>query len=156
MSAHALRDRYHRFLASRLTFDDTKGEKPWWASRTRAQAHIVEHTEIKIANWDLPPLRIIVLADLHVGGHANDLERFVGIVSEVNEAQADLIVMPGDFVNMMPLGGGRVPPEVIGGTLGQLTARLGVFSVLGNHDNELSAERVENALRGHGISVLSN
>lgn len=156
MNGHALRDRYHRFLASRMTFDDTEGAKPWWASWTYAQPHIVEQVEIKIPEWQLPALRVVVLADLHIGSHAGDLERFESIVKEVNTLQADLIAMPGDFVNMMPLGGGRVPPEVIAGLLSQLTATLGVFAVLGNHDNELSAERIEGALSAKGIRVLSN
>jgi len=156
LSGHALRDRYHRFLASRLTFDDTEGDKPWWASWTYAQPHVVEHVDINSPAWQLPALRVVVLADLHIGSHAGDLARFESIVEEVNALQADLIVMPGDFVNMMPLGGGRVPPEVIADLLSKLTAKLGVFAVLGNHDNELSAEWIESALSRKGIRVLSN
>ena len=151
-----LRDRYHRLLAKHLVFDDLNGEKPWWASLTRAQDHIVEHVTISVAGWSLSSLKVAVLADLHVGGHADDLARFAGIVAEVNGLQPDAIVMPGDFVNMMPLGGGRVPPEIIARLLGKLTARYGVFAVLGNHDNELSADRVGGALRDVGIGVLEN
>ena len=151
-----LRDRYHHFLAKHLVFDDERGEKPWWASRARAQPHVTEHHSIGIKGWQLPPLRIIVLADLHMGSRADDLASFDKIVAEVNALKPDLIALPGDFVNMMPLGGGRIPPEVIAERLSRLIAKWGVFAVLGNHDNELSAERVENALRDHGISVLSN
>ena len=151
-----LRDRYHHFLTKHLVFDDERGEKPWWASRTRAQLHVTEHHSIAIKGWQLPPLRIVVLADLHIGSHADDLARYEEIVAEVNALEPDLIALPGDFVNMMPLGGGRIPPEVIAEILSRLVAKWGVFAVLGNHDNELSAERVEKALRDHGITVLSN
>ena len=151
-----VRDHYHRLLAKHLVFDDERGEKPWWAARTRAQPHIVEHISIVVTGWQLPSLRIAVLADLHVGSHADDLARFKQIIAEVNELQPDLVAMPGDFVNMMPLGGGRVPPEVIAELLSGLKAPYGVLAVLGNHDNELSAERVGGALRDVGIVVLEN
>ena len=126
-----LRDRYHHFLTKHLVFDDERGEKPWWASRTRAQLHVTEHHSIAIKGWQLPPLRIVVLADLHIGSHADDLARYEEIVAEVNALEPDLIALPGDFVNMMPLGGGRIPPEVIAEILSRLVAKWGVFAVLG-------------------------
>ena len=131
-----LRDRYHHFLAKRLVFDDERGEKPWWASRARAQPHVTEHRSIAIKRWQLPPLRIVVLADPHVGSHVDDLARFEQIVAEVNALKPDLIALPGDFVNMMPFGGGRIPPEVIAGRMAML---ITLFLVLINIFSAITA-----------------
>lgn len=94
--------------------------------------HIVEH-RLTISCPDLPEAfngyRIVQLSDLHLGTYRSN-PRFVNrVVNVVNKQHADLIVFTGDLVNynaneltpFMPL-------------LRTITAKDGVFSVLGNHD----------------------
>ena len=54
------------------------------------------------------------------------------------------------------LGGRLVAPEPIAQELGKLTANLGVFAVLGNHDRWYGADRVHQSLLSVGISVLED
>lgn len=64
--------------------------------------------------------------------------------------------VPGDFVIQGVLGGQPVAPEDIAGVLARLTAPLGVFATLGNHDWWLDGERVRKALETAGIQVIDN
>jgi predicted MPP superfamily phosphohydrolase len=97
-----------------------------------------------------------VLSDLHVGSHACDLERFQSIVRELNVYTFDLLLFPGDFVNMQPFGGGRIPPQMIAEILEPLAHKVPAVAVLGNHDAEYGNEHVATALATSGIAVLSN
>jgi uncharacterized protein len=105
----------------------------------------VERTHVRIALPRLAPelrgLRIVQLSDLHIG---NGLEggRLERLVEEVNALEADLVALTGDLFDFDPRHveeGARL--------LGGLRARLGVFTVLGNHDRYTGLERVVEALR---------
>lgn len=47
---------------------------------------------------DAPPLTIALLSDIHLGNRAMDEERLSRIVSEVNGARPDLVLLAGDLV----------------------------------------------------------
>lgn len=76
------------------------------------------------------PLRLVQLSDLHFG-RWHGLNEVRAWVDATLREQPDLIVITGDIVD------GRTSPEKIAALaheLGRLTAPLGVFAVLGNHD----------------------
>ncbi|WP_420447486.1 metallophosphoesterase [Candidatus Palauibacter sp.] len=100
--------------------------------------------------------RIALIADLHVGSPRNGRDNLRRVVRRVNETRPDLVLIAGDLTIDNVMGGRFVPPEEIAEDLAALDARHGVFAVLGNHDRWLSAERVEEALSGVGITVLDN
>jgi len=56
------------------------------------------------------------------------------IVAEAASFGPDLTLFGGDYMNMQPFGGGRVPPRPIVEILARLAAPCGRFAVLGNHD----------------------
>jgi len=88
-------------------------------------------TEIPIAG--LPAAydgyRIVQISDLHLGTYAGDTTYVRRIVDSVNAAHPDLIVFTGDIVNTTS---DELPPYT--DVLRRLSARDGVFSILGNHD----------------------
>lgn len=93
----------------------------------------LEVREVELTFSGLPEsfdgYRIVQLSDLHCSSYAAPgmVERLVG---KVNSLSPDLIVFTGDMVNSSP-------DELDGrmtGVLSGLSARDGVFSVLGNHD----------------------
>ncbi len=76
------------------------------------------------------PLRLVQLSDLHFG-RWHGLNEVRAWVDATLKEQPDVIVITGDIVD------GRTSPEkieVLAHELGRLTAPLGVFAVLGNHD----------------------
>jgi predicted MPP superfamily phosphohydrolase len=100
-------------------------------------------------------LRVTVFSDLHVGPPHITLARLRSIVEKANATEADLILMPGDFVQT-PLGWRMAEPEAIAAELKRLRAKAGVFAVLGNHDWWYDPTRVRRALEKEGIRVLDN
>jgi uncharacterized protein len=100
-------------------------------------------------------LRVTVFSDLHVGPPHITLARLRHIVEKANATEADLILMPGDFVET-PLGWRMAEPEAIAAELKRLRAKAGVFATLGNHDWWYDSKRVRQALEKEGIRVLDD
>jgi predicted MPP superfamily phosphohydrolase len=100
-------------------------------------------------------LRVTVFSDLHVGPPHITLARLRSIVEKANATEADLILMPGDFVET-PLGWRMAEPEEIAAELKRLRAKAGVFATLGNHDWWYDSRRVRQALEKEGIRVIDN
>ena len=116
------------------------------------------HYPLVLSNWPQPctGLTIVVLADLHVGGPHNGLTHLRKIVSEANAVQPDLVLLVGDYVIQGIIGGEFIAPETAAAVLANLSAELGVYAVLGNHDHWLDARRVDQALSDVGISMLED
>jgi predicted MPP superfamily phosphohydrolase len=151
------RKRLIRFL-TRPPYRDELGRKGIFAPFARAQPHVVRRIELTMPGWPrwARALRIALLSDFHTGSHSGDVERLGAIVAEAAAFAPDLVLFGGDFVNMQPLGGGRVPPHVIAAALARLTAPVGRFAIIGNHDVSYGEAAVVDALKGHGIDVLDD
>lgn len=78
------------------------------------------------------------------------------VVTLANEQHPDLVVLLGDYVIHDVVGGRFIPPEETAMELGALRARLGVVSVLGNHDWWLDGERVRAAFTAERLRPLEN
>jgi hypothetical protein len=74
-------------------------------------------------------LRIIHISDLHLGSIYNQKERLEKAIGLINDQKPDLILFTGDLVN-------NFSEEALGWEeiLGQLKAKHGKYSILGNHD----------------------
>lgn len=129
-----------------------------WAFWLEPSSFVTTTTEIKLAQWPQKcnGLKILVLSDLHVGSPHNGLDNLAKIVTASNAAQPDLILLAGDYVIHEVMGGNFVRPEPIAQQLKKLTAKLGVYAVLGNHDWWYSQRKVTAAFEREGIPVLEN
>jgi uncharacterized protein len=112
------------------------------------------------ASWpaSMPPLRIVVLTDIHAVEPWMPASRIAHLVETANGLGGDIIVLLGDFVEAMPekFRTGKVPIAAWAGALGNLKAPLGVFAVLGNHDWYDDERSIKAGLRQVGIPVLEN
>lgn len=97
--------------------------------RPRLVTHQVAH-----AAWAGPELRIAVLSDIHACEPWMTVERLDRIVGLTNGLEADLILLPGDFIADRKMPCKPVPMDRIAKSVARLAAPLGVFAVLGNHD----------------------
>lgn len=140
----------------RLPYRDETGSKGRFARFAQAQPHALRRPSISIPGWPARPLRIAFLSDFHLGSHTDDVARLAAIVAQAAALKPDLVLHGGDFVNMQPFGGGRVPPRTIAATLARLDAPLGRFAVLGNHDYVYGVQQVTEDLEAEGITVLSD
>jgi uncharacterized protein len=125
----------------------------FWAFLIEPNRLVVREETIELENWpkQLDGLRIAVLSDIHVGSSFIDEKKLRTIVERTNERQPELIVILGDY--MTPK---HVPPEVFGPILKNLSAPLGTYSVLGNHDWWYDGSKVRAGLEQNGIKVLDN
>ena len=93
----------------------------------------------------LPPalagLRVVHVTDLHLGPLA-DRAALREALDRVLALDPDVVCVTGDVVDSPAADLDSWIPE-----LARLTARHGVFAILGNHDREVGADRVADALR---------
>ena len=135
-----------------------------WTFWLEPASTVVRRVGLAVPGWrgEHRGLKVALLTDLHVGAPHMSLGRLRDVVGRVNGESPDLVVITGDFViggkdhEGGVLGGTFVEPEPIAEELKSLTAPLGVYAVLGNHDWWYDGERVARALRGAGLSVLEN
>lgn len=119
---------------------------------------------IQTAQWpkNAASLRVAFISDFHVGCMSVPLEKLDSIVAQVNALDADIILLGGDFLTGQGHTFGNVarmeyvPPQPIAEKLKPLTAPLGVFAVLGNHDWACDGKGMTEALEQVGIRVLEN
>lgn len=98
----------------------------------------------------LTGLRIGLLTDIH---HEPDrpIALLARAVRLLHEAQPDLILLGGDYVNSMARDFAR--PLAL---LAQLRAPLGVYGVLGNHDYWAGGDYLAARLASIGVTMLRN
>lgn len=97
-------------------------------------------------------LLAVVASDLHVGVTA-PCSRVERIVTRINELRPDLVLLPGDIVDESV---SAAEEEEMVGYLRRLSAPLGVFSVLGNHEVYSGLRKNIEALERAGIRVLQD
>ncbi len=108
------------------------GTAAFWvyASLIEPQRLYVRHIDVPIP--DLPEalvgLRIAHLSDLHCGCLCNDSTVTSRAIAETLQQAPDLVMITGDLSN------GFRYANCIAERLGELSARYGVYAVLGNHD----------------------
>lgn len=99
----------------------------------RSSAHVVTHI-VELPRWQGPEMSIAVLADLHVSAPWTSLADIRQIVTGVNLARPDLIILAGDYLVDAAIPGRRANAIEIVAVLEGLEAPLGVAAILGNHD----------------------
>ncbi|MEN6405588.1 MAG: metallophosphoesterase [Thermoguttaceae bacterium] len=92
----------------------------------------------------LDGLTILHLSDFHFIGRVGKAY-FCEVVRIANQMRPDLICITGDLVDRSRCF------DWIAETLGRLSARCGVYYVLGNHDARVDVARLRQILQGHGL-----
>jgi predicted MPP superfamily phosphohydrolase len=101
-------------------------------------------------------LSITVIADLHAGGPDMQLEHIRRIVDRASALQSDIVLLLGDFIASYRFAITKVSDPTWAAELARLSAPLGTWAILGNHDWWHDLHGVRDALAGAKIPVLEN
>lgn len=123
---------------------------------------VVNHSTITIKNWNpaFDGLKVVMLGDIHGGSNYITEEKLRLVVEKVNEQNADIVVMLGDYVSEtvedQPVAkvGLKMPMETVANNLAGMKAKYGVFAVLGNHDGWYNDDKVSQEFTRVGYKVL--
>lgn len=150
----ALRRKRFWLLALLMIGLATIGKGYWNATRDP----IIRSASLALAEWPdgQPPIRILLLSDIHVAGPDMPPERLRRLVRQFNALEPDLILIGGDLVSEKRVATHIYSPAEIVEPLGGLEAPLGVVVALGNHDHWFDPAALTTELRRHGIIVLAN
>jgi hypothetical protein len=128
-----------------------------WMYRVALSDPVVRRADVAFA---LPvgtaPVRVLLVSDIHVAGPDMPPSRLVRLVPQMNALRPDIVVLAGDFVSDKTVATRRYGARAAVAPLAELTAPLGVYGVMGNHDYWREDPGFEAALRGAGVSVLTN
>ena len=119
---------------------------------------IIRRASIALPDWpaNAPPLKVMLISDVHVAGPDMPPERLARIVAQVNAAKPDLVLFAGDFVSDKGLSTTLYPGMAAMAPLAQLKAPLGAVAVMGNHDHWRGLTEMAVALQAAHVTVLSN
>ena len=128
---------------------------------------------LRVQTWRLEPdgwpaelpLRIVAIADPHLGAPVMPIERWRRIVELANALSGDLIVFLGDFIGSHRFVTETYPVEAIAAVAAGAAAPLGRYAILGNHDWWIDRQAqargggptaIGLALAAAGVPVLEN
>jgi uncharacterized protein len=119
---------------------------------------VVRQAEVDLPGFPAgqPPVKVALIADIHVQGPDMPPERLARIVEQVNALRPDLVLIAGDFVGDRSLSTRSYSMAETVAPLAGLRARLGTIAVLGNHEYWRNGEEARTALTRVGIRVLAN
>jgi len=131
---------------------------PVFGYRNATADPVVRHANVTFQSWPAgaPPIRVALLADIHVQGPDLSPERMARIAAQVNAQKPDLILIAGDFSGDRTLRTRLYSEAEIAAALKTLKAPLGVYAVLGNHDHWRDGPTMKRAVSAAGIPVLAN
>ncbi len=98
------------------------------------------------------PMTIALVSDTHLGRWFGN-RQIDKLVNLVNSNQADVVVLAGDIMNDDTIYYDKMGMQEY---LSKLTAPLGVYAVLGNHDYFGFEQQIAQAVKDAGITVLDN
>jgi predicted MPP superfamily phosphohydrolase len=129
-----------------------------WMYRTAVGDPVVREAEVGLADWPVgePPVRAVLISDIHVAGPDMPPERLARIVAQIAALNPDIVFVAGDLVSDKSLATRTYGLTEAAAPLAGLRPRLGVFAVLGNHDHWRNAAEARAALAAIGIRVLDN
>lgn len=118
----------------------------------------VRNARVAVAAWPAgaPPLRLLLISDIHVGGPDMPPARLGRIVAQINRLSPDIVLIAGDLVTDKRLATRHYSHDEAVAPLAGLRPRLATVAVLGNHDHWRDAAAARRALARAGIRLLEN
>jgi hypothetical protein len=125
---------------------------------TAVQAPVIRHLRIPVDRWakGTPPVRVLLMSDIHVGGPDMPPPRLAGIVAQINALKPDIVLIAGDLITDKRLATRYYSHDEAVAPLAALHPRLATVAVMGNHDHWRDSAAAHSALARADIIVLDN
>lgn len=119
---------------------------------------VIRTHALAVRDWPAgePPVRVLLLSDIHVAGPDMPPERLRRLVRQFNALRPDLILIAGDLVSEKRVATHIYTPREVVAPLGGLTSTYGSVVALGNHDHWFDPVALRRELERNGITVLAN
>lgn len=120
---------------------------------------VVHRAVLAMPEWPAgaPPMRVVLISDLHVIGPDTPPGRLAMVVDRINALQPDLVLIAGDFLSYRDIATNHYSPVQSVAPLARLHAPLGAVAVLGNHDYDVRGKTVlPPFLARVGVTLLRN
>lgn len=125
------------------------------AYATRIEPYALEIVHLTVPLPGLDPafdgLTIAHISDIHLGAWMTQAQ-MESLIERINSLGADVVAATGDFVSRL---WAQTPGEITASLRG-LTAREGLYAVLGNHDHWTDPDTVGAAVTAAGFALLNN
>lgn len=125
------------------------------------EAQIYRIRSVEIKNKKIPKkfnnFKIVFISDIHYGKYFR-IRRLEQIIKTINKLEADIIIIGGDYLDN-PVKNKKHLSEYLDSefkVLRKLKAKLGVFTVLGNHDYFEKQQLLLNKINDSSFKVLQN
>lgn len=130
------------------------GKGYWNATRDP----VIRSATVSVKDWPAgePPLKILLISDIHVAGPDMPPERVRHIVAELNKLKPDLVLIAGDLVSEKGVATHLYTAAEIVKPLSGLVGRLGIVVALGNHDHWFKSALLEAEMRKRKITFVKN
>jgi uncharacterized protein len=120
---------------------------------------VVRQLRVHMRDWPAgaPPMRVVLISDLHVAGPETPPWRLARVVAQVNALKPDLVLIAGDVEQERTLTTRVYDAAEATAPLAGLRASHGVVAVLGNHDySDAGKTDLPPWLAKNGITLLRN
>ena len=125
------------------------------------EAQVYRVRRIKIKNSKIPKgfnnFKIIFISDMHYGRSFSS-KRLINIVNKINKIEPDIIIIGGDYLDISVKSKRDVSRYLDKElqVLKKLKAKLGIFTVLGNHDYFKGKDYLLKKLNSNSFKILKN
>lgn len=163
-ATQGLRSSTKRLLTRRRLLAGAGGLVGSSAVATAAYAGGIEAQSLKVTRYAPQPaawpnglrLSITVIADMHAGGPNMTVSHVRRMVDTANDLKSDVVVLLGDYTATYRFVNVRMPNKIWAAELARLSAPLGTWAVLGNHDWWHDVIGIRTSLNAVGVTVLEN
>lgn len=129
-----------------------------WSYAEATSTPVVRRARVGLPDWpaSAPPIRAVLISDIHVAGPDMPPARLAGIVARINALRPDVVLIAGDLISEKRTATRLYTMADAIAPLAGLKPRLGTFAVLGNHDYWYDAPGARIALAKAGVRLLDN
>jgi predicted MPP superfamily phosphohydrolase len=129
-----------------------------YAYATAVSEPVIRNARVAAPGWPsaTPPIRLLLISDVHVAGPDMPPARLRRIVDRINRLEPDIVLIAGDLVSDKRLATHHYSLDEAVAPLAALRPRLATVAVLGNHDHWRNEGAARRALGRAGIRLLQN